>query len=375
MSELLAVTVMILIGTTAALPTVSTRMETLPGAKTTEHGPLPSPAVDHLLSVLNHENLVENLVELESTLSNEAKDSLPAIAIFGGLIGVFAIVAAFLLYRRHRTARELEAKYEPLDKKPVTRSSAPPPRSLVDSPTGDTHRISLPAAHVQLHAHAHAHRSSAASGMTLEHEPKPTEPKPDQAATSIPQTQPHDVPPSDDHDDEPNLPGLGKRHAHKHLKPVTLPLDKPPPVRSLTADTPRKGMRHVAGDAKYLTEHEKSAISVAVDKSHESIVQQIGDVDSLQPLLPRTPSGPQSHSLSTPRSNFVRQHTGLNTPRSPTVLQVKRTISDPARPQNITGSTVSTGQSQAQAEHGSAEPQSPHSTVTVTESAAADLLE
>ena len=102
-----------------------------------------------------------------------------------------------------------------------------------------------------------------------------------------------------------------------------------------------------------------------VDKSHESIVQQIGDVDSLQPLLPRTPSGPQSHSLSTPRSNFVRQHTGLNTPRSPTVLQVKRTISDPARPQNITGS----------AERGSAEPHSPHSTVTVTESAAADLLE
>ena len=167
------------------------------GAKTTEHGPLPSPAVDHLLTVLNHENLVENLVELESTLSNEAKDSLPAIAIFGGLIGVFAIVAAFLLYRRHRTARELEAKYEPLDKKPVTRSSAPPPHSLVDSPTGDTHRISLPAAHVQLHAHAHAHRSSAASGMTLEHEPKPTEPKPDQVIRPIPRSCRHsDVAPN-----------------------------------------------------------------------------------------------------------------------------------------------------------------------------------
>ena len=113
-----------------------------------------------------------------------------------------------------------------------------------------------------------------------------------------------------------------------------------------------------------------------VDKSHESIVQQISDVDSLQPLLPRTPSGPQSHSLTTPQSNFVRQHTGLNTPRSPSVLQTDlgrthRTISD--RAQNLTGSvgrTVSTGQSQAQSE-----PQSPHSTVTVTESAAADLRE
>jgi len=312
--------------------------------------------------------------------SNAELIAPPLIAALVAILFIAGVAGLVYVYKHRQLAKK--GDYEALDMKPDARSNGSSILSVEKSGLearqhameGGKH-AHLPTAHVHVHgAHVHGRGHSTTtdgrSGVTLEHDPKPTPTEQLKADVSVrqptsdtphapasapalaPAPTPAAPPAALDEDPPMGAPGLGSRHAHKTLKPVSLPADKPPPAaKPAVPETPRKAMRHVAADVKYLTEIEKSAISVQVDAAHASVVQH-DDGGSIEALLPRGLARQQTGLATTPRTpaGFVRQHTGLNvsTPRSPSDRKTRALSGDLARqPEGSTGGPAAPAPPQA----------------------------